>query len=63
MTNTNKEIYKGYEIDHQDNGYGYFEAININDCDAQMEFGKTIEQLKDSIDQRVHDLEEMRDYP
>lgn len=45
-----KEIYKGYEIDHQLNDWGFYEADNVNDCDADVLTSKTIEALKIEID-------------
>jgi len=42
--------YKGYEIDTQENGYGYFEAIST-DCDAPIIFANTIEKVKVEIDE------------
>jgi len=43
--------YKNYDIDAQDNGWGYFEAINLDDCDAPILFANTIEKLKIEIDE------------
>ena len=43
--------YKNYDIDTQDNGWGYFEAINLDDCDAPILFANTIEKLKIEIDE------------
>jgi hypothetical protein len=51
MSNKTNRIYKGYEIDTQDNGYGYFEATSINDCDASIIFANTIEKVKVEIDE------------
>ncbi len=47
----NNVIYKEYEIDTQGNGYGYFEAISVQDCDAAVLVAKTIEELKTDIDE------------
>ncbi len=38
-------VYKNYDIDTEDNGWGYFEATNLDDCDAPMLFANTIEKL------------------
>ena len=43
--------YREYEIDAQENGYGYFEATSINDCDAPIIFANTIEKVKVEIDE------------
>ncbi len=43
--------YKGYEIDQQGNGWGYFEAINTNNCDAPIIFANTVEKVKIEIDE------------
>jgi len=43
--------YKNYDIDTQDNEWGYFEAINLDDCDAPILFANTIEKLKIEIDE------------
>ena len=43
--------YKNYDIDTQDNGLGYFEATNLDDCDAPILFANTIEKLKIEIDE------------
>ena len=43
--------YREYEIDKQGNGYGYFEATSINDCDAPIIFANTIEKVKVEIDE------------
>ena len=42
------EIYKNWQIEKGD--YGYFEATNLNDCDAFMKYAKSIEELKIEID-------------
>ena len=36
--------YKNYDIDTQDNGWGYFEATNLDDCDAPILFANTVEK-------------------
>ena len=44
-------VYKNYDIDTEDNRWGYFEATNLVDCDAPMLFANTIEKLKIEIDE------------
>lgn len=44
------EIYKSWEITQSDYAPGYYEATNLNDCDALMKYGKSIEQIKAEID-------------
>ena len=43
--------YKGYEIDRQGNGWGYYEAINTNDCDAPIIFADSVEKVLIEIDE------------
>ena len=43
------EIYKNWQIEKGD--YGYFEATNLNDCDAFMKHAKSIEEIKIEIDE------------
>jgi hypothetical protein len=43
------EIYKGWQIEQ--NEFGYWEATNLNDCDAYIKFSKSLEQLKIDIDE------------
>jgi len=43
--------YKEYEIDTQGNGWGYFEATSLNDCDANIIYANTIEKVKAEIDE------------
>ena len=43
--------YKNYDIDTEGNGWGYFEATNLNDCYAPILFANTIEKLKIEIDE------------
>ena len=38
-------VYKNYDKDTEDNGWGYFEATNLDNCDAPMLFANTIEKL------------------
>lgn len=46
-------IYKGWKIEDAD-WQGYYEGTNLSDCDANMIFGKSVEEVKGKID----DLEE-----
>jgi len=43
--------YKGYEIDRQGNSWGYFEAINTNDCDAPIIYADSVEKVIIEIDE------------
>ena len=43
------EIYKNWQIEKGD--FGYFEATNLNDCDAYMKHAKSIEEIKTEIDE------------
>jgi hypothetical protein len=43
--------YKGWVIDRSEYGIGYYEATNLNDCDAGMLFADSIEKLKAEIDE------------
>jgi hypothetical protein len=43
------EIYKNWEIRRSDYAVGYYEATNLNDCDAYMIHAKSIEQIKIEI--------------
>lgn len=45
------EIYKGYEISSKPNYWGYYEATEWNNCDAFMVTGKTIDEVKNIIDE------------
>tara|TARA_R110000824_G_C15145990_1_gene670493 strand:+ start:1246 stop:1410 length:165 start_codon:yes stop_codon:yes gene_type:complete len=45
-----KEIYKGWEIEKAD--YGYYEATNLNDCDAFQIFDRSVKALKLEIDEK-----------
>tara|TARA_R100001530_G_scaffold132573_1_gene105106 strand:+ start:248 stop:451 length:204 start_codon:yes stop_codon:yes gene_type:complete len=45
------EIYKNWQIRKSDYAIGYYEATNLNDCDAKMKHAKSIEQLKIEIDE------------
>ena len=42
-------IYKGWKIDRAD--FGYYEATNLQDCDASIKFGKSIDELIIEIDE------------
>lgn len=44
-----KEIYKGWEIEKAD--YRYYEATNLNDCDASQIFAKSVKEVKLEIDE------------
>ena len=44
-------VYKNYDIDTQNNCWGYFEAINLDNCDAPILFANTIEKLIIEIDE------------
>ena len=44
-------IYKGWKIDRAD--FGYYEATNLQDCDALMKFGKNIYDLIIEIDEEL----------
>lgn len=49
LTKTNikiMEIYKNWEIRKSDYGIGYFEAVNLNNCDAFMKYGKRVDDIK-----------------
>ena len=49
--------YKGYLIDTRINMYGFYDAVSIDDCDAEVIFATTIQGVKDDID----DLETQRE--
>lgn len=44
-------VYKNYEYSLQVNDWGYYEAVSILDCDAQIITSRTIEGLKTEIDE------------
>jgi len=44
------EIYKNWQIRKSDYAPGYYEATNLNDCDAFMKHAKSIEEIKVEID-------------
>ena len=43
------EIYKNWQLEKAD--YGYYQATNLNDCDAFMKQAKSIIELKIDIDE------------
>ena len=43
--------YKGYKIDQQGNGWGYYEATNTNDCDAPIIYADSVEKVIIEIDE------------
>lgn len=43
--------YKEYQMTHQRNEYGFFEAYSLTDCDAVMIYAKTLDDLKTDIDE------------
>jgi len=47
------EIYKNWEIRKSDYAVGYYEATNLNDCDAYMIHGESIEEIKTEIDENT----------
>ena len=44
------EVYKNWQIRKSDYAVGYYEATNLNDCDAYMKYAKSIEEIKAEID-------------
>ena len=48
-----KEIYKNWEIRKSDYAVGYYEATNLNDCDADMIIAKSVEEIKTEIDEKI----------
>ena len=50
-----KEIYKNWEIRKSDYAVGYYEATNLNDCDACMIHAKSVEEIKTEIDENEYD--------
>ena len=46
----NMEIYKNWQIRKSDYAPSYYEATNLNDCDAFMKHAKSIEEIKVEID-------------
>lgn len=45
------EVYKNWQIRKSDYAVGYYEATNLNDCDAFMKHAKSIEEIKTEIDE------------
>jgi hypothetical protein len=44
-------IYGNWKIETKPNDFGYFEATNLNDCDAEMILNKTLRGLTIDIDE------------
>ena len=44
-------IYKNWQIEKSNYAVGYYEATNLNDCDAYMKHAKSIEEIKNEIDE------------
>jgi len=44
-------IYGNWKIETKPNEWGYFEAINIKDCDAFIIRGKTLDIVRTEIDE------------
>ena len=52
------EIYKNWEIRKSDYAVDYYEATNLNDCDAFIKYGKSVEEIKTEINEdEYHELE------
>tara|TARA_R100001530_G_C4244941_1_gene136314 strand:+ start:437 stop:583 length:147 start_codon:yes stop_codon:yes gene_type:complete len=45
------EVYKNWQIRESDYAVGYYEAHNLNDCDAYMRYGKSVDVIKIEIDE------------
>jgi hypothetical protein len=45
------KIYKNWEIRKSDYAVDYYEATNLNDCDASMKYAKSIEEIKTEINE------------
>ena len=54
------ERYKNWEIELND--FGYYVAVNLNDCDAFMKFDKDLDLLKEEIDEEIELELEMKKY-
>ena len=53
-----KEIYKNWEIRKSDYAVDYYEATNLNDCDAFIKYGKSVEEIMTEINEdEYHELE------
>lgn len=48
-----EKIHKGYKISTEVNEWGFFEATSIYDCDRPMIFNKTLEGIKEDIDDKI----------
>lgn len=46
-----KETYKGWEIVKGD--YGYYEAWSLKDCDESMIFSKTVDGIKEELNDKI----------
>jgi len=46
-----KMIYKNWEIRESDYAAGYYEATNLNDCDACMIHAQSVEEIKIEINE------------
>ena len=44
-------IYKNYKIEQIE--FGYFAATNLEDCDEDLIFSKSIDELKIEIDEKL----------
>ena len=44
-------VYKGWEIERVD--YGFYSATNLQDCDALMKFGKSVDELIIEINEEL----------
>ena len=44
-------IYKGWKIEESD--YGFYSATNLQDCDALMKFGKSVDELIIEINEEL----------
>lgn len=44
-------VYKNYEISEKPNDFGYYEGVNITDCDAQVLTAKSIDEVKIEVDE------------
>ena len=52
------EIYKNWQIIKSDYAPSYYEATNLNDCDAFMKHAKSIEAIKVEIDEETFKTKE-----
>ena len=55
MRRGSSEIYKNWEIIKSPYAVGYYEATNLNDCDADMIIAKSVEEIKTEIDENEYD--------